>query len=186
MRHIHPRLLLGCCVWSLVAVLSSSTGSARGQDEKKMTGVWKLEFKRPDGKMAQRVLYLIQDGTKLMVKDSPKGKTLVGSVEDGKVKIPLLIMLDKDDKKEVTFTGSFEEKKLKGSATIQDQKIKWTGAILLSVWVCDNHDPIHTATTDKQIKALTKKYKCSGWQRLGSEDAALLMHGRKSKEKKKE
>jgi hypothetical protein len=144
-------------------------GSGQGQESKPVTGVWKVTVEQPDGNPKEQILFLHQDGDKILAKVSGFKNIGKGTISDRKLKVKFAIGMDSNEGP--TLTGEVAEGKLSGKISIGDGEMKLKGLLVVAVWLCSNHDPEHAATSEAEIRKLTDEHSCERWHKLGSEEA---------------
>ncbi len=163
-NHQFWTLLKPCLVAVVIAAMGPS--DVWGQESEKLTGAWKITVEAGDRKV-QSVVFVLQDESKLKIKESASGKTAEGSVKDGKVRFTLT--QDRDGQElAFSFSGSLEGKKMSGKGTFGDQEFHWSGAPVQSVYFCGNHqNPKHAADSNEMMEELHKHSAAKTGRRSG-------------------
>lgn len=164
MRNLTLVLLIVVFSLSLVGAVESQVYPSG-----KLIGIWEMKVSARENPTNEKVYRKVIAFQK--VGDSIKAIDLEASAhvyevtrQGSKIEFPLEINTDS----KAIFRGALKGRKLAGTTEIDGQPAKWEAAMLASVWVCSNHKPVHTATSEGEMRSLASKNKCEGWHRMKS------------------
>jgi hypothetical protein len=130
-------------------------------DVKGSPGGWQL--RSPSGKLPEqpKKFFLIKAGGEAAAIDADSATAVRGSIAGSR----FTFELGKDLR--ATLEGLEVRDSPSGTLASPGGEIRWKAVKLGSVWICGNHYPkYHAATTDEEMRADTKEYKCERWHVL--------------------
>jgi hypothetical protein len=151
------------------------TSLASGADSSaKQAPIWDVTFSAKgsdvNGSSVAGKLYVIQTSdTEFRVLDPASHSQTTGKKDSEKLNFRILT-------KEGTgvsivpaaLFGFTAKSTLSGQGSLGNQSVVWNAKRLVSLWVCSNHSPKHTASGERDMQQLTKDHKCEGWHRLAN------------------
>jgi hypothetical protein len=142
-----------------------------------LNGLWRFTLVDPvRGVVPQslyggKVLKFKSAGGDLLVSDPATRTTGIGKNSDSNVHFAIPFgeagaegWASKDS---FDFRGNISGKIIIGTSKIGDSEVRWRAVKLGSAWECSNHkNPSHIATTEEEMRGLTKQYQCAGWHKV--------------------
>src|SRR6266404_5622000 len=151
------------------------------QEPEKLTGFWDLKITLRTGTEAMQEkkvrLAIGHDQGKLIIFDiDAPTKASECKVEGNRVQFTMNVKPKPDSKPvSIAFEGTISGKQFSGKGEVGSTKFEFKAEVV-SVWACSNHDnPVDTATTEEQMRRLTRTKGCEGWHRLEQADAAKVV-----------
>jgi len=136
-----------------------------------LIGIWEMNVTAKEGKSTaqhyKKVFAIQKMGDLLKVIDLEGTSGFSEAAYKGN-EVKFSLKIPSESHESPMFSGTFKSKKLTGVTEIDGRPAKWEAAMLASVWACSNHNPIHTATSENEMRTLTTDKKCEGWRQLKS------------------
>jgi len=144
---------------------------------KSIDGIWNFKLDRmpTDDTASKRVVLTIKwTGTDLRVFDpatdstySTKPSQETSNTEKFTIRLPSGVS-PRDTEPGTLWTMEFDGHNLSGTAKINDLDVHVRAVKLPTAWECDHKNPSHIATSEDEMRSLTKQYKCVGWHKISS------------------
>jgi len=177
----HRGLPLFLRVPLLLAARPQGAGqTTAGKSEPKATqlnGVWavSLDSERNSvkfdtyGSGRRKVLMFKSTGTDVQVSDPETKTTSSGRAYDAtRFSFAFPVKTESSEStKSVVFNGSVSGNTISGTTKVGGVDVQWQAVKLLSAWECSNHkNPSRIATSEEEMRSLTKQYMCVGWHKV--------------------
>lgn len=65
-----------------------------------------------------------------------------------------------------TLNMQFEGRSLSGTGKVSNKDVRVTAIKLPTAWQCDHKNPTHIATSEEEMRSLTKQHMCRGWHKF--------------------
>lgn len=118
---------------------------------------------------SKRVILFKSTGSEIQVLDPSTKVTSTGKA-DGTNKFTFYFPVKDDhsaNAKPLVSKGSISGNTMLGVTQIEDKDVHWKAVKVLSAWECSNHkNPSHVATSEEEMRELTKQYMCAGWHKV--------------------
>jgi hypothetical protein len=145
-------------------------------DAAKLNGVWALSLDPKQSSVGfdtvpgrRKVVVFKSAGTDVQVSDPETKTTSSGKAYDAtKFSFTFPVKTESSGStKPVVFNGSVSGDTISGTTTVGGVDVRWQAVKLLSAWECSNHkNPSHIATSEDEMRSLTKQYMCVGWHKV--------------------
>jgi hypothetical protein len=179
MIQVHRGLLMLIAIPLLLAAHPQSAGQSSNNPGPNtavphLDGVWVLSLDQGQGNLdtdvwTKKVVLFKSVGSDIKVSDPETETTWTGKAYDaGKFSFTLPAKTGSSgNPKTIVLNGSVSGNTIRGVTKIQGMDVNWRAVKLPSAWECSNHkNPTHVATSEDEMRTLTKQYMCAGWHKV--------------------